>query len=88
MLYMQNARKNSMSVKEYTEFLIRKIVKNNELIKVEKIAEDNIEVLVPEAEMKYVIGKNGENIKAIRVLVNAFTYVNKLDKVNINVEAF
>ena len=77
-----------MSVVEYTEFLVKKVVKNSEMIKVEAISDDSIEVLVPNEEMKYVIGKNGDNIKAIRTLVNAFTFIQKLDKVNINVEAF
>ena len=77
-----------MSVVEYTEFLVKKVVKNSEMIKVEAISDDSIEVLVPNEEMKYVIGKNGDNIKAIRTLVNAFTFIQRLDKVNINVEAF
>ena len=77
-----------MSVVEYTEFLVKKVVKNSEMIKVEAISDDSIEVLVPNEEMKCVIGKNGDNIKAIRTLVNAFTFIQKLDKVNINVEAF
>ncbi len=77
-----------MSVVEYTEFLIKKVVKNSDMVKVEAISDDLIEVLVPNEEMKYVIGKNGDNIKAIRTLVNAFTFIHNLDKVNINVEAF
>ena len=77
-----------MSVVEYTEFLIKKVVKNSDMVKVEAISDDLIEVLVPNEEMKYVIGKNGANIKAIRTLVNAFTFIQNLDKVNINVEAF
>ncbi|MBD8923211.1 KH domain-containing protein [bacterium] len=77
-----------MSVVEYTEFLIKKVVKNSDMVKVEAISDDLIEVLVPNEEMKYVIGKNGDNIKAIRTLVNAFTFIQNLDKVNINVEAF
>ena len=77
-----------MSVVEYTEFLIKKVVKNSDMVKVEAISDDLIEVLVPNEEMKYVIGKNGANIKAIRTLVNAFTFIHNLDKVNINVEAF
>lgn len=77
-----------MGVVEYTEFLIKKVVKNSDMVKVEAISDDLIEVLVPNEEMKYVIGKNGDNIKAIRTLVNAFTFIQKLDKVNINVEAF
>ncbi len=77
-----------MSVVEYTEFLIKKVVKNSDMVKVEAISDDLIEVLVPNEEMKYVIGKNGDNIKAIRTLVNAFTFIYNLDKVNINVEAF
>ncbi len=77
-----------MGVVEYTEFLIKKVVKNSDMVKVEAISDDLIEVLVPNEEMKYVIGKNGANIKAIRTLVNAFTFIHNLDKVNINVEAF
>ena len=70
-----------MSVVEYTEFLIKKVVKNSDMVKVEAISDDLIEVLVPNEEMKYVIGKNGDNIKAIRTLVNAFTFIHNLDKV-------
>ena len=45
-------------------------------------------IMVPEEQMKYVIGKGGKNIKALRTLINTYCYVHKLNYAKINVEAF
>lgn len=80
-----------MNVVEYTEFLVKNLVSDPEMVKVEEFLEDDtkiIEVMVPEDEMKYVIGKGGKNAKSLRTLIYAYAYVHKLDKLKINFEAF
>lgn len=80
-----------MSVVEYTEFLVKNLVNDPEMVRVEEFLEDDtkiILVMVPEDEMKYVIGKSGKNAKALRTLIYAYAYVHKLDKLKINFEAF
>ncbi len=81
-----------MDLKEYIEFLVSSLVPNNELIKVEIMANEDefqtVEILVPEDQMKYIIGKGGKNSHALRTLVNSYVYLHKLKKVKINIEAF
>ena len=53
-----------MNIVEYTEYLVKSLVEDPEMIKVEEFMEDEtkiIEVMVPEDQMKYVIGKGGKN---------------------------
>ena len=61
------------------------------MIKVQEFKEDEftiIEVMVPEADMKYVIGKAGKNAHALRTLVYAYAYIHKMHKIKLNIEAF
>lgn len=81
-----------MDIVKYTEFLVSSLVDDPEMVKVEMFDEDEntkiIEVMVPENEMKYVIGKSGKNAHALRTLINAFTYIHKMNRVKINISAF
>ena len=80
-----------MNIVEYTEFLVKSLVEDPEMIKVQEFKEDEntiIEVMVPENEMKYVIGKSGKNAHALRTLINAFAYIHKMNRVKINISAF
>ena len=57
-----------MDIIKYTEFLVSSLVDDPEMVKVEMFDEDEntkiIEVMVPENQMKYVIGKSGKNAHA------------------------
>lgn len=81
-----------MDIKEYTEFLVKSLVNDAEMIKVESFdGEDGkkvLEIMVPDEQMKYVLGKGGRNAQALRTLVNAFAYANNLKYVKINIESF
>ena len=80
-----------MNIVEYTEFLVKSLVDDPDMIKAQELKEDDttiIEVMVPESDMKYVIGKAGKNAKAIRTLFYAYAYIHKLQKVKLNIEAF
>ena len=81
-----------MDIVKYTEFLVSSLVDEPEMVKVEMFDEDEntkiIEVMVPENQMKYVIGKSGKNAHALRTLINAFAYIHKMNRVKINISAF
>jgi len=81
-----------MSIEEYTEFLVKSICKESELVKVKSYENDDekitLEILVPENLKGAVIGHDGKNIKAIRTLVNAYAYVNKKGYIELNIESF
>ncbi len=80
-----------MDIVEYTEFLVKSLVDDPEMIKAQKLLEDDltiIEVMVPDKDMKYVIGKAGKNAHAIRTLVYAYAYVHKIHNIKLNIEAF
>ena len=52
-----------MNIVEFTDFLVKSLVKEPELVKVESFDSDEdaqiIEIIVPESEMKNIIGRNG-----------------------------
>ncbi len=82
-----------MDIVEYTELLVRNLVMDADMIKVEAFENDDepmvLEIMVPEHEMKYVIGKSGKNAQALRTLINAYGYIHGLKKkVKINISAF
>ena len=80
-----------MDIVEYTEYLVKSICENADLVKVSRYeAEEKLvlEVLVPETSIGAVLGKDGRNIKAIRTLVNAYAYLHKLPKIELNIDSF
>ncbi|MDD3187214.1 MAG: KH domain-containing protein [Bacilli bacterium] len=80
-----------MSILELTEFLVKSIVSDSESVSIKQYDDEDyitIEILVNSDEMGKVIGKGGNTINAIRTIVQASAYLNKLKKVKINVEAF
>ena len=72
-----------MNIVEYTEFLVKSLVEDPEMIKVQEF-----KVMVPDADMKYVIGKAGKNAHALRTLVYAYAYIHKMHKIKLNIESF
>ncbi len=81
-----------MDIVEFSEFLVKGLVEDGDLVKVEVLdAEDDskiIEIVVPEKDMKVVIGKNGKNVSALRVLINAYAYTHGMKRVKVNVDAY
>lgn len=81
-----------MTIVEYTDFLVKSLVKDPELVKVDSFTADEdatiIEIVVPDDDMKFVIGKNGRNATALRTLIQAFAYVHGLKKIKINIDSY
>ncbi len=81
-----------MNVVEFTEYLVKSIVLEPDLVKVSLFEADEdvtiLEILVPEAEMGRVIGKNGKTSSSIRTLIGAYAAINKMPKVKINIDSF
>ena len=77
---------------ELTEFLVKSLVKNPDSVSVKKFDDEEdivtIQVLVDEADMGCVIGKNGMIASAIRTIVRASSYMNGEPKVKINIDSF
>ena len=78
---------------ELTDYLVKKIVKNPDMVTVKEFPSDNeneiiIEVLVSSDDIGRVIGKNGKTSNAIRTLVQASSYMQDNKRVKINIESF
>lgn len=76
-----------MELVELTEFLVKNLVKNKELVEVNLAEENNIkviQVLVDSSDIGAVIGKNGAIANAIRTVIQASSYHNRVGKVRIN----
>lgn len=80
-----------MNLVEFTEFLITKIAKEPDMVKVKEFDGDEekvLEVLVSEADMGRVIGKGGRMSKAIKTIIQAKAYNDGIKKVKINISSF
>lgn len=81
-----------MSIVEYTEFLVKSIVKNPDMVKVQlfenKEEGDIIEIIVHGDDMGAVIGKAGKVATSIRTMIQAFAFLNDMPKVKVNIDSF
>ena len=76
-----------MELIELTEYLVKNLVTNKDLVEVNVSEESDIKViqiLVSSDDIGSVIGKRGMIANAIRTIVQASSYHNKLGKVRIN----
>ena len=78
-------------VKDFAEKLVLGLVKNPEIVKVQDFNDEDgtiiLEIIVHSDDMSSVIGKSGNNIKAIRTLVQACAYKQKINRIKINVDS-
>ena len=77
-----------MKLKELTEAIILKLVKNTEAVSVEENEEDNqiiINAYVSNDDMGRVIGKDGKIINSIRTTLQASSYMQNNINVKLNV---
>ena len=76
----------------FTENLIKSLVKNPEMVKVQEFLGDDeviqLEIIVQEDDMGTVIGRGGKMASAIRVLVSAAAYNMGIKRVRINIDSF
>ena len=81
-----------MHLVELTEYLIKSLVKDPEMVSVKKFDDDEetitIQVLVDNDDMGAVIGKGGVTANAIRTIFQASAYINKDKRVKINIDSF
>lgn len=80
-----------MNLVEYTEFLVKNICKNPDMVKVSafELEEDlMLEIIVHADDKGAVIGRNGNTIAALRTLIKAKSYLENSPKVKINVDSF
>ena len=81
-----------MHLVELTEYLIKSLVKDPEMVSVKKFDDDEetitIQVLVDNDDMGAVIGKGGVTANAIRTIIQASDYINKDKRVKINIDSF
>ena len=82
-----------MNLVEMTEYLVKQVVGNPDQVTVKEFPSENekelvIEVLVDESDLGRVIGKSGKTAQAIRVLVQAASYLQDNKRVKINIENF
>ncbi len=77
---------------ELTEYLVKSVVKNPDMVSVKQLGDDEeiitIQVLVEDEDMKRVIGKGGMIVNSIRTIVQASSYKNNLPKVKIDIDSF
>ena len=81
-----------MKLVELTEFLVKSLVKEPEMVSVKQLADENgesvIQVLVDNNDMGAVIGRKGNIAKAIRTLVQASAYATGQKRVRIDIDSF
>ena len=82
-----------MKLVEMTEYLVKELVNNPDMVTVKEFPSDNekeiiITVLVDESDLGRLIGKGGKTANAIRVLVQASSYLQDNKRVKINLENF
>ena len=81
-----------MDIVTYTENLVKSIVQQPDMVKVQQFEGDEetilLEVIVHSDDMGAVIGRKGKMATSIRTLVQAYAYINNLNRVNINIDSF
>jgi predicted RNA-binding protein YlqC (UPF0109 family) len=81
-----------MELKEFTEFLVRSIAKEPDMVKVSQFGGEDestiLEVIVHEDDKGVVVGRGGKMVNSIRTLVQARAYMLGLGKIKINIDSF
>ena len=82
-----------MDLVKLTEEIVKSLVEDADAVSVKEFPTDEenvilIQVMVDENDMGRVIGKNGKTAQAIRVLVQAASYLQDNKRVKINIENF
>ena len=80
-----------MSLVEYTEYLVKNLVSDPDMIKVKDFDTEEgliIEILVNESDMSFVIGKGGKVANSIKTLVQTKAVFNGIKHIKINIDSF
>lgn len=80
-----------MNLVEFSEMIVKKLVKEPDLVKVQEFESDEetvIEIVVAEADMGRVIGKRGKIANSIKTLIQAKAYNDGNKRVKVNIDSF
>ncbi len=81
-----------MELTEYAEFLVKSLVKNPDMVKVQLFESDDespiVEIIVHHDDMGLVIGKGGKMASSIRTVIQAYAFLKNMPKVRINIDSF
>ena len=80
-----------MNLVEFSEMIVKKLVKDPDLVKVQQFDSDDetvIEIVVAEDDMGRVIGKRGKIATSIKTLIQAKAYNDGNNKVKVNIDSF
>mgnify|MGYP004582277561 CR=1 FL=1 len=82
-----------MDLVELTKEIVLSLVKDKDTVNVKEFETDEeneilIEVMVSKDDIGKVIGKNGNNAKALRTLVQASSFLKDNKRVKINIDRF
>jgi len=80
------------SLNEFAENLVKSIVKEPDMVKVQQFGgeEDSIilEIIVHESDMGAVIGRGGKMATSIRTIIQAYAYIHEMGRIKINIDSF
>lgn len=80
-----------MNLVEFSELIVKKLVKDPDLVKVQEFSSDEdttVEIIVSESDMGRVIGKGGKIANSIKTLIQAKAYNDGNKKVRVNIDSF
>ena len=80
-----------MNLVEFSELIVKKLVKHPDLVKVQEFSSDEdttVEIIVSESDMGRVIGKGGKIANSIKTLIQAKAYNDGNKKVKVNIDSF
>ncbi len=80
-----------MNITDFTTYLIKNLVQEPDLVKVSSFDNEEetiVEILVSNKDMGAIIGKGGKNAKALRTIISAHAYLNKIKRVKVNIDSF
>lgn len=80
-----------MDLVEFAELIVKKLVKEPDLVKVQQFEDEEetvIEIVVSEEDMGRVIGKRGKIASSIKSLIQAKAYNDGTKKVKVNIDSF
>ena len=80
-----------MNLVEFSEMIVKKLVKDPDLVKVQEFEGDDettIEIVVASEDMGRVIGKRGKIANSIKTLIQAKAYNDGNKKVKVNIDSF
>ena len=77
---------------KFTSDLVKNLVKEPDMVSVQEFLGDDesimLEIIVHESDMGAIIGRGGKMASAIRIMIQAYAYTHKLNKIKINIDSF